>query len=471
MFSISPGDSLIDGKIVYPRTTEVNFKNRYFIDDQYSLTTTDNEDDSNSSLSLNPNTPVNNQSSPSVQQYDECLTTTNKTFSELFLNNIPKAQAIISVNESKLNTTTTTTAAAAVVAQNKQQQQNFLTNYELPQVKQQIDGGGKIKQNKSKQSKNNKNSTQNLNPSSNSSTSGGGSTKKVSQLIFHEYRGPNKKSSVSRSSINSDSSIKENELSSYKIRLEQQKMFLQFDEQSAPPQTQQQQQSQQSSSKGQQSQQTVSQIQILPKLQPPPQQQQQQQQHQTMMQNSQHVSQQQAIQYVPLQIHPDTLKNLFNSQILSIAALGAANNIQQPQQLQQQQQQQQILQQVLNLQPVLQQQQQTVQVASNQLAPESSKTQAKIDEMTMNELKDECRRRRLHVTGNKQKLIERLKTNTNNVKPVHNDQSNKQTNGSQDQVQTLQFVKSPDSGVNMDSSPGIPSSMHMSKQVKVFKST
>lgn len=55
--------------------------------------------------------------------------------------------------------------------------------------------------------------------------------------------------------------------------------------------------------------------------------------------------------------------------------------------------------------------------------------------MSLNELKEECRRRKLGVTGNKQKLIERIKSSM--ALPSH-----PQLNG----------VKSPDSGVNMDSS-------------------
>ncbi len=409
-----------DGKIVYPRTSEVSFKNRYFIDDQYSLTTTDNEDDSNSSL--NPTTPLN-QPSPSVQQYDDCLTNTNKTFSELLLNNTPTSQTVLP-------------AEPAVATQHKQQ--SFLLNYELPQVKQQIDGGGKIKQNsKTKQAKS-KNSTQNSNSNSSNATSGSAS-KKVSQLIFHEYRGPNKKSSVSRTSVNSDSSIKENELSSYKIRLEQQKMFLLFDEQNSP----QQQHDLQVSNKMLQTQQTVSQM--LPKLQPA-----QQQQQQTVAQAAQ-TTNQPPIQYVPLQIHPDTLKTFFNSQILSITAIGANN-------VPQQQQQHKVLQQALHVQPVLQpqQQQQSVHLLSNPMVTEPLKPQTNIEDMTMSELKEECRRRRLHVTGNKPKLIERIKMNSNNVKLPTPESSSQ--NGYHDTTQSLQLVKSPDSGVNMDGSPGVAQS-------------
>lgn len=58
--------------------------------------------------------------------------------------------------------------------------------------------------------------------------------------------------------------------------------------------------------------------------------------------------------------------------------------------------------------------------------------QPNIEEMSLNELKDECRRRKLLVTGNKQKLMDRIKASI----------SSSQIN-----------VKSPDSGVNMDNSP------------------
>lgn len=61
-----------------------------------------------------------------------------------------------------------------------------------------------------------------------------------------------------------------------------------------------------------------------------------------------------------------------------------------------------------------------------------------IDEMNLNELKEECRRRKLLVTGNKQKLIDRIKSNISSM----------QASG----------IKSPDSGVNLDSSPSIISS-------------
>ena len=63
-----------------------------------------------------------------------------------------------------------------------------------------------------------------------------------------------------------------------------------------------------------------------------------------------------------------------------------------------------------------------------------------IDEMNLNELKDECRRRKLLVTGNKQKLVDRIKSNINST----------HING----------IKSPDSGVNLDSSPSILSSKY-----------
>lgn len=68
---------------------------------------------------------------------------------------------------------------------------------------------------------------------------------------------------------------------------------------------------------------------------------------------------------------------------------------------------------------------------------QTNKTEIKtnIEEMSLNELKEECRRRKLGVTGNKQKLIERIKSSM--ALPSH-----PQLNG----------VKSPDSGVNMDSS-------------------
>ncbi len=61
-----------------------------------------------------------------------------------------------------------------------------------------------------------------------------------------------------------------------------------------------------------------------------------------------------------------------------------------------------------------------------------------IEEMSLNELKEECRRRKLLVTGNKQKLIDRIRTSRNSY----------HING----------VKSPDSGVYMDSSPSLISS-------------
>lgn len=63
-----------------------------------------------------------------------------------------------------------------------------------------------------------------------------------------------------------------------------------------------------------------------------------------------------------------------------------------------------------------------------------------IEEMSLNELKEECRRRKLLVTGNKQKLIDRIKSNTHLNVPNQ-----------------ISSIKSPDSGVNMDSSPSITS--------------
>ena len=68
-----------------------------------------------------------------------------------------------------------------------------------------------------------------------------------------------------------------------------------------------------------------------------------------------------------------------------------------------------------------------------------------IEDMSLNELKEECRRRKLLVTGNKQKLIERIKMSMN---------------GSINHLLQHSGIKSPDSGVNMDSSPSfIPSNL------------
>ena len=66
-----------------------------------------------------------------------------------------------------------------------------------------------------------------------------------------------------------------------------------------------------------------------------------------------------------------------------------------------------------------------------------------VDEMSLNELKEECRRRKLLVTGNKQKLIDRIKASLN---------------GHSSNQLLLSGIKSPDSGVNMDSSPSFISS-------------
>jgi hypothetical protein len=62
-----------------------------------------------------------------------------------------------------------------------------------------------------------------------------------------------------------------------------------------------------------------------------------------------------------------------------------------------------------------------------------------IDDMSLSELKEECRNRKLLVTGNKQKLIDRIKAHINSFS-------------------NIKGVKSPDSGVNMDSSPSLISS-------------
>jgi hypothetical protein len=86
----------------------------------------------------------------------------------------------------------------------------------------------------------------------------------------------------------------------------------------------------------------------------------------------------------------------------------------------------------------------------------SESTMIKIEDMNMNELKEECRRRRLHVTGNKQKLIDRLKTNSNIL--LSNENNIKQNDLQQTQQQQhVQVVKSPNSGVNMDCSPSLNS--------------
>ena len=66
-----------------------------------------------------------------------------------------------------------------------------------------------------------------------------------------------------------------------------------------------------------------------------------------------------------------------------------------------------------------------------------------IEDMSLSVLKEECRRRKLLVTGNKQKLIDRIRASSVSL-------LTSQVNG----------VKSPDSGVNMDSSPSFTSSKH-----------
>jgi len=87
--------------------------------------------------------------------------------------------------------------------------------------------------------------------------------------------------------------------------------------------------------------------------------------------------------------------------------------------------------------PIAVQQQQAQPVAAKSTPPIGPN----IEEMSLNELKEECRRRKLLVTGNKQKLIDRIRTSMTS--------------------QLLNGVKSPDSGVNMDSSPNFISSKNL----------
>ena len=430
-------------------------------------------------------------------------------------------------------TVTQTATNSSQQQQNEQQQQtvittsSFLNNYQLPSSNQN-EGGGKYKKSKQKTSK----------------TNSSGPTKKVSQLIFHEYRGPNQKSSVSKTntqtssspfntSINSCSnsnnafnfnesndtstSIRENELNSYKRRLEQQKIFFLYNETQNQP----------SSPLNNTNTTQKTQIPILP--QP------------TLLQQQQQQQQQQQIITIPtttgttsasattvnntgnsiqiLQI-PDSLKTYLNNantsnsnsntpQILSIITNGAnlntkSNNnnnncisiqpstIQIPTNNYHQQQTQYAS--ILPLSaatsttnttnPLLQQQQSQSNESKNLtiLLPAASASlginnnsgtniqqhlistsipqaattvkSSNIDEMTWKELKDECKRRSLGVSGSKQKLLERLKSSLTITKKTA-------------ATTTLQIVKSPDSGVgNMDYSPSITScKLHFNLQV------
>jgi hypothetical protein len=345
---------------------------------------------------------------------------------------------------------------------------SFLNNYQLPS--QQNGGGGKIKGNKSKQKANKSNS----------------GPKKHSQLIFHEYRGPNQKSSISKTNITSttttnsnspfngspfnfndvDNGIKANELSTYKIRLEQQKVYLLYDENVASQKIEQQQQQCVSPVPPQIPQPLT----IVPTTTTST----------TTETTTVNTNNQQSIQILPIQI-PDNLKSILNSQqILSIISTPNGNNNKttvnnciaiQPPPLQSTQQQQQHKAQYTNILPsqkVNNDQQNknknlTLLLPTNttnsgnatvqQLISSSSKSlvnqnkTTNIEEMTMSELKAECRRRKLHVTGNKQKLVERIKTSLNSSSSTTIQQQ-------QQQQTTLQVVKSPDSGVgNMEYSP------------------
>ena len=85
---------------------------------------------------------------------------------------------------------------------------------------------------------------------------------------------------------------------------------------------------------------------------------------------------------------------------------------------------------------------------NNNLINSNNSKQLNVEEMSLNELKEECRRRKLLVTGNKQKLIDRIKLNMgNSAQPKPTQQQQQQS-----------IIKSPDSGVNMDSSPSFVSS-------------
>ena len=119
--------------------------------------------------------------------------------------------------------------------------------------------------------------------------------------------------------------------------------------------------------------------------------------------------------YLPVSSIPDNPSLI--SQTVNLA-------IETPNQIHQQQQQKQ--------QQQLQQQSKTDTLVKIEANFNQSSVKSSIDEMSLNELKEECRRKKLGVTGNKQKLIDRLKSSI----------SGQSSNG----------VKSPDSGVNMDSS-------------------
>lgn len=202
--------------------SETTFKTtRFYFDDlnrSISATTDNDDNDSNSSTGLNHIYSSN----ASPLNLNDCPTPggTCTNFGDLFISvPSPNQSTLLAAPMSSCSSTDVTNSIIDSISNSTAHQlkySNSLQPYELPKV--QTDGGGKIKKPKS----NKKNGM-----------------KKVSQLIFHEYKGPNQKSSVSKTSVTHSSSVSltedesarlNSELDPYKIRLEQQKMLLLYGE-------------------------------------------------------------------------------------------------------------------------------------------------------------------------------------------------------------------------------------------------
>jgi hypothetical protein len=86
---------------------------------------------------------------------------------------------------------------------------------------------------------------------------------------------------------------------------------------------------------------------------------------------------------------------------------------------------------------------------------------ANLEEMSVNQLREECIKRKLPKTGVKQKLIDRLKANLMSQQLQQSSKSigsdSQLSSNSQIRHSNLTIVKSPDSGVNMDGSPSFVS--------------
>lgn len=486
----SLNDAIKDGKIVYPRTSSLLNRHHPYQHPEFF-----NLDESNLNLNFNFNNLTDNDDS-NASQTSTSTTRTNNTIFNFFNNTTfpvlaQSQQQQLNLNSDLINFGDYSNAASPLSIKNPQSPLDQTTGLDSPSKSSQF----KITNNRKLKSLSSASST-----TSNSSKS----NKKV--WIFHEYRGPNQKSSKtslsvkvsaknsssssnsikpsalnssisksksSSSSLNNqtvncsselfledsndsnnapyfDNNSEEDELNAYKIRLEQQKMFLSF-----------------SNTETVQNDQNIT-------LKP--------QETLSLPKELEQLDASSTLSTQPIQLVPigdmnmlDNLKNLFTNGLvpirtISLTQLTNSNSLSE------------------NLvnnnsNSTLTNQNQLFSIDSGKIAPlmltsktvenvhqpiqvkiESLNTETvnkpvvsttpllNLEEMSVSKLREECARRKLSKTGVKQKLIERLKMNNSAL--LHSQQSESQL---QLQRQNSIVIKSPDSGVNMDSSSSFAS--------------